>query len=163
MPDTEAAPCRKESRFQLSVPIAVASHFAIPCMRLLKSALRFSTRQTLHPRTSPVLPSALAPLRSITSTSHTLFQMSSTTEAPKASSSTQPEWSQPAKIQEEPVLKVYNSMTRNKDVFVPVNGRRVDWYNCGPTVYDSSHMGHARCVICRPWCIWNERGLEPML
>lgn len=20
------------------------------------------------------------------------------------------------------------------------------WYNCGPTVYDASHMGHARCV-----------------
>jgi cysteinyl-tRNA synthetase len=72
--------------------------------------------------------------------------MSTSAEAPKASSSTQPEWSQPAKVQEEPVLKVYNSMTRNKDVFVPVNGKRVDWYNCGPTVYDSSHMGHARCV-----------------
>ncbi|WVQ78146.1 cysteine-tRNA ligase [Cryptococcus sp. DSM 104549] len=63
--------------------------------------------------------------------------------APKASSS-QPEWVRPQKTVEEPVLKVYNSLTRSKDEFVPKQGRRVDWYNCGPTVYDSSHMGHAR-------------------
>ena len=25
-------------------------------------------------------------------------------------------------------------------------GKRIKWYNCGPTVYDASHMGHARCV-----------------
>jgi len=31
-----------------------------------------------------------------------------------------------------------------QDEFVPTKGRQVDWYNCGPTVYDSSHMGHAR-------------------
>lgn len=31
-----------------------------------------------------------------------------------------------------------------QDVFVPKRGRKVDWYNCGPTVYDASHMGHAR-------------------
>lgn len=31
-----------------------------------------------------------------------------------------------------------------KDVFVPQDGRRVTWYCCGPTVYDASHMGHAR-------------------
>lgn len=31
--------------------------------------------------------------------------------------------------------------------FVPLNGRHVKWYNCGPTVYDASHMGHARWVI----------------
>ncbi|WVN89023.1 cysteine-tRNA ligase [Cryptococcus depauperatus CBS 7841] len=56
----------------------------------------------------------------------------------------QPEWFPPTKIIEEPSLKVYNSLTRNKDVFIPTKGKRVDWYNCGPTVYDSSHMGHAR-------------------
>jgi len=69
--------------------------------------------------------------------------MSVNVEAPKASSS-QPEWTRPIPITKEPVLEVYNSMTRKKEVFTPVNGRRVDWYNCGPTVYDSSHMGHAR-------------------
>ncbi|WVF72463.1 cysteine-tRNA ligase [Kwoniella sp. CBS 6097] len=65
-------------------------------------------------------------------------------ETPKASSSAQPEWVEPNPTVQEPVLKVYNSLTRSKDVFVPTKGRQVDWYNCGPTVYDSSHMGHAR-------------------
>ncbi|KAJ1066170.1 hypothetical protein K5549_018361, partial [Capra hircus] len=35
----------------------------------------------------------------------------------------------------------------SKDVFVPQDGRRVTWYCCGPTVYDASHMGHARSYI----------------
>lgn len=55
-----------------------------------------------------------------------------------------PAWIKPVKEVEEPVLKVYNSLTRNKDVFIPKSGKQVDWYNCGPTVYDASHMGHAR-------------------
>lgn len=42
------------------------------------------------------------------------------------------------------VLKLYNSLTRNKEVFVPQFGNRILWYSCGPTVYDASHMGHAR-------------------
>ena len=33
-----------------------------------------------------------------------------------------------------------------QEPFVPQNGKRVLWYSCGPTVYDSSHMGHARFV-----------------
>jgi cysteinyl-tRNA synthetase len=64
--------------------------------------------------------------------------------APAASSSSAPEWYAPTKTVNEPVLRVYNSLTRSKDVFVPTKGRQVDWYNCGPTVYDASHMGHAR-------------------
>uniref|UniRef100_A0A8C5QVD1 Cysteine--tRNA ligase, cytoplasmic n=1 Tax=Leptobrachium leishanense TaxID=445787 RepID=A0A8C5QVD1_9ANUR len=47
----------------------------------------------------------------------------------------------------QPKLRLYNSLTRNKDVFVPQNGRKVTWYCCGPTVYDASHMGHARSYI----------------
>ena len=43
-------------------------------------------------------------------------------------------------------LKIYNSLTRSKTPFIPMSGRRVLWYMCGPTVYDSAHMGHARCV-----------------
>lgn len=31
-----------------------------------------------------------------------------------------------------------------KNEFVPRRGRLVKWYNCGPTVYDTAHMGHAR-------------------
>lgn len=41
-------------------------------------------------------------------------------------------------------LRVHNSLTRSKVQFVPQAGRRVLWYMCGPTVYDSAHMGHAR-------------------
>ncbi|CAE6398114.1 unnamed protein product [Rhizoctonia solani] len=54
-----------------------------------------------------------------------------------------PEWTQPQRS-DEPVLKVYNSLTKSKTEFIPKKGRNVTWYNCGPTVYDSSHMGHAR-------------------
>uniref|UniRef100_A0A671FU84 Cysteine--tRNA ligase, cytoplasmic n=1 Tax=Rhinolophus ferrumequinum TaxID=59479 RepID=A0A671FU84_RHIFE len=58
----------------------------------------------------------------------------------------QPQWSPPTGS--EPCkLRLYNSLTRNKDVFIPQNGNRVTWYCCGPTVYDASHMGHARSYI----------------
>ncbi|EPY87591.1 hypothetical protein CB1_000234015 [Camelus ferus] len=58
----------------------------------------------------------------------------------------QPQWSPPARS--EPCqLRLYNSLTRRKDVFVPQDGKRVTWYCCGPTVYDASHMGHARSYI----------------
>ena len=43
-------------------------------------------------------------------------------------------------------LRMYNSMTRSKVPFIPMSGRRVLWYMCGPTVYAGSHMGHARCA-----------------
>ncbi|RDX40694.1 cysteinyl-tRNA synthetase [Lentinus brumalis] len=56
-------------------------------------------------------------------------------------------WSPPAQKAPEPVLKLYNSLTRTKTEFVPTTGRHVKWYNCGPTVYDSSHMGHARNYV----------------
>ncbi|KAF7332125.1 DALR-2 domain-containing protein [Mycena kentingensis (nom. inval.)] len=59
----------------------------------------------------------------------------------------QPAWSTPQKSRPEPVLKVYNSLTRSKNEFVARDGRRVKWYNCGPTVYDASHMGHARNYV----------------
>jgi hypothetical protein len=44
-------------------------------------------------------------------------------------------------------LKLYNSLTRKKEEFVPLEGKKVTWYSCGPTVYDASHMGHARSYI----------------
>eukprot|EP01012_Entosiphon_sulcatum_P006014 TRINITY_DN12801_c0_g1_i1.p2 TRINITY_DN12801_c0_g1~~TRINITY_DN12801_c0_g1_i1.p2 ORF type:complete len:756 (-),score=189.59 TRINITY_DN12801_c0_g1_i1:168-2435(-) len=46
-----------------------------------------------------------------------------------------------------PALRVNNSLTEDKEPFVPVSGRRVTWYTCGPTVYDSCHMGHARAYL----------------
>ncbi|KAF8629904.1 hypothetical protein AX15_003256 [Amanita polypyramis BW_CC] len=59
----------------------------------------------------------------------------------------QPPWSLPIPHSTQPVLKVYNSLTRTKTEFIPRDGRLVKWYNCGPTVYDASHMGHARNYV----------------
>jgi len=59
---------------------------------------------------------------------------------------TQPEWSAP-EGGKPPKLQLFNSLTRKKEVFVPQSGKRVTWYNCGPTVYDHSHMGHARTYL----------------
>uniref|UniRef100_A0A8C6T3B8 Cysteine--tRNA ligase, cytoplasmic n=1 Tax=Neogobius melanostomus TaxID=47308 RepID=A0A8C6T3B8_9GOBI len=58
----------------------------------------------------------------------------------------QPTWSAPTGT-EVPQLRVYNSLTRSKELFVPQKGNKVTWYSCGPTVYDASHMGHARSYI----------------
>lgn len=55
----------------------------------------------------------------------------------------QPVWSAPTSTN-TPVLKLFNSLTRQKEVFVPISGKRIQWYSCGPTVYDAAHMGHAR-------------------
>jgi cysteinyl-tRNA synthetase len=44
-------------------------------------------------------------------------------------------------------LRILNSLTRTKVPFVPMQGRRVTWYMCGPTVYDAAHMGHARTYV----------------
>lgn len=44
-------------------------------------------------------------------------------------------------------IKVQNTLTGRKEVFVPQNGNKVSLYACGPTVYDSSHLGHARMAI----------------
>ncbi|KAL3680926.1 hypothetical protein R1sor_023882 [Riccia sorocarpa] len=42
-------------------------------------------------------------------------------------------------------LKVFNSLSGTKVPFQTNDGtRKVTWYNCGPTVYDSAHIGHAR-------------------
>jgi len=45
------------------------------------------------------------------------------------------------------LLRVYNTLTRKKEEFIPLNGKRVGMYVCGPTVYDYSHVGHARSYV----------------
>ncbi|GAA6014289.1 hypothetical protein JCM10207_005410 [Rhodosporidiobolus poonsookiae] len=65
-------------------------------------------------------------------------------DAPKAAKPTQDSWRLPVPAHPEPCLKVYNSLTRSKVDFVTKRPGTVTWYNCGPTVYDASHMGHAR-------------------
>lgn len=60
----------------------------------------------------------------------------------------QPRWYKPEGRSEQPTLKLHNTLTRTKDAFVPVSGtKKVTWYSCGPTVYDASHMGHARNYV----------------
>jgi len=44
-------------------------------------------------------------------------------------------------------LKLYNSLTRKKEVFKPDNPERVTMYNCGPTVYSYAHIGNARAAV----------------
>jgi cysteinyl-tRNA synthetase len=44
-------------------------------------------------------------------------------------------------------LNIYNTLTRKKEVFEPINSGRVGLYVCGPTVYDNSHLGHAKSYI----------------
>ena len=44
-------------------------------------------------------------------------------------------------------LRVYNTLGRKKERFEPLEPGKVRMYVCGPTVYDSCHIGHARSVI----------------
>ena len=44
-------------------------------------------------------------------------------------------------------LKLYDTLTRQKRVFTPIDPARVRMYVCGPTVYDYAHIGNARPVI----------------
>ncbi len=46
-----------------------------------------------------------------------------------------------------PTLRLYNTLTRTKEDFVPVDADNVRMYVCGPTVYDYAHIGNARPVI----------------
>jgi cysteinyl-tRNA synthetase len=44
-------------------------------------------------------------------------------------------------------LKLYDTLTREKRVFAPIDPQRVRMYVCGPTVYDFAHIGNARPAI----------------
>src|SRR5258705_1876731 len=45
------------------------------------------------------------------------------------------------------MLKIYNSLTRAKEIFVPILPAKVGMYVCGMTVYDYCHLGHARVMV----------------
>src|SRR5512143_1093849 len=45
------------------------------------------------------------------------------------------------------MLKIYDSLTRDKRDFVPLTPGRVRMYVCGMTVYDYCHLGHARVLV----------------
>ncbi len=45
------------------------------------------------------------------------------------------------------MLKIYNSKTREKEIFEPIEEGKVSMYVCGPTVYDRAHLGHGRSAV----------------
>ncbi|MBE5958326.1 MAG: cysteine--tRNA ligase [Lachnospiraceae bacterium] len=44
-------------------------------------------------------------------------------------------------------MKIYNTLTKKKEDFVPVDGNNVSMYTCGPTVYHYAHIGNLRSYI----------------
>ena len=44
-------------------------------------------------------------------------------------------------------MKVYNTLTKKIEPFVPNHGKEVKLYTCGPTVYDYAHIGNLRTYI----------------
>ena len=46
------------------------------------------------------------------------------------------------------MITLYNTLTRKKEEFTPINEDKVNMYVCGPTVYDVPHIGHARSAYC---------------
>jgi len=44
-------------------------------------------------------------------------------------------------------LKLYNTLTRKKELFKPIKNKQVGMYTCGPTVYDYAHIGNFRAYI----------------
>mmetsp|Transcript_35326 Transcript_35326/g.77392 ORF Transcript_35326/g.77392 Transcript_35326/m.77392 type:complete len:806 (+) Transcript_35326:114-2531(+) len=60
-------------------------------------------------------------------------------------------WYPPAALTGDPIaegkLLMRNTLTGQKEPFVPTSKRTVRWYTCGPTVYDSAHVGHARTYL----------------
>ncbi len=45
------------------------------------------------------------------------------------------------------MLKIYNTLTRDKQDFIPIEPNKVRMYVCGMTVYDFCHLGHARVMV----------------
>lgn len=44
-------------------------------------------------------------------------------------------------------IKIYNCITKKPEPLILKNKKLVTWYSCGPTVYDSAHVGHATCYV----------------
>lgn len=54
-------------------------------------------------------------------------------------------WSKPTGF--DTGIKIYNPITKTKVPFIIDNSNHLKWYACGPTVYDSPHIGHAVCSV----------------
>lgn len=131
-------------------------------MGILKDALNLHVIQEMYQIRQPGMLLAFR-ARARISLPSSIWRNISAARSPAKMSVEQPPWSLPIPLSPEPSLKVYNSLTRTKvsylfimltlpfdalkTDFVPRDGRLVKWYNCGPTVYDASHMGHARYAL----------------
>ncbi|PIU75596.1 cysteine--tRNA ligase [Candidatus Pacearchaeota archaeon CG06_land_8_20_14_3_00_35_12] len=45
------------------------------------------------------------------------------------------------------MLKLYNTLSRKKEVFEPIKDKQVNMYSCGPTIYDFAHIGNFRAYV----------------
>lgn len=45
------------------------------------------------------------------------------------------------------MLQFYNTLSKKKEIFKPIQNKRVGMYNCGPTVYDYAHLGNLRAFV----------------
>jgi cysteinyl-tRNA synthetase len=45
------------------------------------------------------------------------------------------------------MIQIFNTLTKKKELFKPINENHVTMYVCGPTVYDFAHIGNARSVV----------------
>ena len=54
-------------------------------------------------------------------------------------------------------IRFFNTLTREKDEFKPIEGTHVGLYTCGPTVYDYAHIGNCERTCSRISCagIWS--------
>jgi len=50
-------------------------------------------------------------------------------------------------LYKENQLKIYNSLSKSKEIFNPLNEGRVGMYVCGPTVYSNVHLGNVRTFM----------------
>ena len=44
-------------------------------------------------------------------------------------------------------ISISNTLTQKKDPLKPLKGKKINMFVCGPTVYDYSHLGHARLAL----------------
>ena len=44
-------------------------------------------------------------------------------------------------------MRIYNTLSRSKEVFKPIEEGKIKMYICGPTVYDYMHIGNARPLV----------------
>ena len=45
------------------------------------------------------------------------------------------------------MIRIYNTLSKKKEDFIPLEGKKVRMYVCGPTVYNFIHIGNARPMI----------------